>query len=188
MENKGTNTEEDVKVEGTGTEGTNTEGKNTAEGVKTEGAGTETKATEKSEAQKLADSIVAKKLKDMPTKEEVKAYKEWKKSQQTEAEKQAEIVKELEAEKQAKATILNENITLKSGVNADDVDYVVYKVSTLEGDFEDNLKDFLKANPKYLKSTTEQKATGMSSSKSVEAKESGVEAILKAKHPELFKN
>jgi len=132
--------------------------------------------------------MVARKLKGMPTKEEIKAFKEWKETQKTAEEKQSEKEIEYQNALKEKQSILNENITLKAGVSADDVDYVVYKVSKIQGDFEDNLNDFLKDNPKYLKGTVEQKATGIPASKSIESKETGVEAILKAKHPELFKN
>lgn len=79
---------------------------------------------------------------------------------------------------------------LKSGVNIDDVDYILFKVSKMEGEFEDNLKDFLKNNPKYLqtKKDTEETTTtnGTSVKKITEEANSGVNAILKQKHPDLF--
>ena len=57
----------------------------------------------------------------------------------------------------------------------------------MEGEFEENLAKFLKDNPKYLKGEelNEPKATG-APVKSIGSTESGVTAILKAKHPELF--
>ena len=174
-----------------------TEKENTVEVEKNEETGNvDTQTTETSEGkaektytQEQLDKSVKEALKkQLPAKEEMKAFKEWKESQKTAEQKQSEKEIELQNTLNEKQSILNENITLKAGVNADDVDYVVYKVSKIEGDFEDNLKDFLKDNPKYLKGAVEQKATGISSGKSIDTKENGVEAILKAKHPELFKN
>ena len=66
-------------------------------------------------------------------------------------------------------------------------DYVLFTVSNMEGEFDDNLSDFLKENPKYIKGNEakEQKATG-TPVKSVSSSETdGVLAILKAKHPDL---
>ena len=127
--------------------------KNTVENNQTnvdEGTGeVDTQATEKNEgvekkysqeeAQKMADAIVAKKLKGMPTKEEIKAFNEWKESQKTEEQKKADI----EAEKIRKDTELSETkkelAVYKAGVNSDEVDFVIFKVSKMEGDFEENL-------------------------------------------------
>ena len=79
---------------------------------------------------------------------------------------------------------------LKAGVkDVEDVDYILFKVGKMDGDFEENLAKFLKDNPKYIKGEelTEQKATG-APVKSISSTESGVAAILKAKHPELYKD
>jgi hypothetical protein len=57
----------------------------------------------------------------------------------------------------------------------------------MDGEFEDNLGQFLKDNPKYIKGQeiTEQKATG-TPVKSISSSETdGVLAILKQKHPEM---
>ena len=81
-----------------------------------------------------------------------------------------------------------ENAVLKAGVkDADDIDYVLFKVSKMEGEFEENLAKFLNDNPKYLKGEelNEPKATG-APVKSISSSESGVKAILKAKHQNLF--
>jgi hypothetical protein len=55
----------------------------------------------------------------------------------------------------------------------------------MDGDFEDNLKEYLANNSKFTKKQ-ETKATGVASNNTSIPKESGVSAILKAKHPELF--
>lgn len=133
--------------------------------------------------------MVAKKMKGMPSKEELKAFKEWQESQKTAEQKQAEKETQYQKTLSEKETLAQENLVLKSGVNIDDVDYVVFKVSKKEGDFEENLKEFLEENPKYTQKEeqqeVEQKATG-TQVKTINSSETGVMAILKAKHPELY--
>ncbi len=143
----------------------------------------------KAEAQKLADGMLAKKMKGMPSKEELRAFKEWQESQKTAEQKQIE--KDLEYQKvlQKSTELEYENKTFKSGVRSDDVDYVVYKVSKMEGEFEENLSKFLEANPKYLAKEEREETpstTGIQVSK-LTTKKSGVNDILKAKHPDLYK-
>lgn len=166
------------------------------EEVKNEGTGAVTQTEEKKEeektlTQKEVDEIVKERLerekKKLPSKEELAKYNEWKESQKTEAEKQNEAMKELETLKQEKINTERENILLKKGINVDDVDYVIYKVSKLEGDFADNLEQFLKDNPKYLaqQSNVSQKATGVAVKGETSEKTSGVISILKEKHPDI---
>ena len=165
-------TVEDVKIEGTGENKVATETKE------------EVKTITLEEAQKMVNSALAKKL---PPKEEMDAFKQWKESQKTEADKQAETLKELETLRQEKLNTQRENALLKKGINVDDIDYVMFKVGKMEGEFDDNLDEFLKENPKFtakeektVASTTGVKTSGVSNT------DSGVTAILKAKHPELF--
>lgn len=96
-------------------------------------------------------------LKGVPTKEELKAFKDWQESQKTAEEKQSEKEKEYQNTLSKNQSLTQENEVLKSGVNIDDIDYVIFKVSKMEGDFSDNLKDFLQENPKYLTSNKEDK-------------------------------
>lgn len=176
-DNKNVETVEDVKVEGTGNENTQTE--------KVEGAEIDVKA----EAQKIADAMLAKKMKGMPSKEELKAFKEWQESQKTAEQKQAEKDAEYAQKDTTISELQKENAVLKAGVKeADDIEFVLWKVGKMEGEFEENLAKFLKDNPKYLKGEelTEPKATG-APVKSLSSTENGVTAILKAKHPELYK-
>ena len=145
----------------------------------------------KAEAQKIADAMVAKKMKGMPSKEELKAFKDWQETQKTEAQKQAEKETEYQKTLSEKESLAQEYQVLRAGVNSDDVDYVVFKVSKMEGEFEENLEKFLKENPKYLGKEQEQEnkqtSNGVQTQKQNNLNESGVTAILKAKHPELFK-
>ena len=164
-------TVEDVKIEGTGENKVATETKE------------EVKTITLEEAQKMVNSALAKKL---PPKEEMDAFKQWKESQKTEADKQAEVLKELETLRQEKLNAQRENALLKKGINNDDIDYVMFKVGKMEGEFDENLVEFLKENPKFTtKEETKVVTTGVKTS-GVENKDSGVTAILKAKHPQLF--
>ena len=143
-----------------------------------------------SEFKEALKNEVARKTKNLPTKEELKEFNDWKESKKTETEKQQEREKEYNDTKSENTSLKQENKVLRKGVSDEDVDYVVFKVSKMEGDFEDNLEEFLKQNPKYLQkeeTTSSQKDTGVAVSKITENANSGVSAILRAKHPELFK-
>ena len=170
---------------------------NTVESTNTEVTGNvDTQTTEKNEgkaevdvkaeAQKIADAMLAKKMKGMPSKEELKAFKNWQESQKTAEQKQAEKEAEYQKTLNELNTLKQTNAVLEAGVNKDDADYVLFKVSKMEGDFEENLTKFLKDNPKYLKQveTTEPKATG-TSVKSISSKNDGVLGIVASKHPEI---
>ena len=132
-----------------------------------------------------ATDKINKKYKDV----DLDAYNKWQESQKTETEKQTELTQKMTDTANENISLKQENQVLRSGVNAEDVDYVVFKVSKMEGEFEDNLKDFLKDNPKYLQTneTVEQpKTTGVPVSKINNSEEDGVLAILKAKRPDAF--
>lgn len=122
----------------------------------------------------------------LPPKEEMEQFKNWKESQKSQQDKYDELVKS-DTEKDAKISNLEkENKVLRAGINdIDEVEFIVYKVSKMEGDFTENLKQYLTDNPKYTKKQ-EQKATGIEKKISNVAQEDGVTAILKAKHPDLF--
>lgn len=90
---------------------------------------------------------------------DLEAYNKWQESQKTEAEKQTELTQKLTNTNNENISLKQENQVLKCGVNVDDVDYVVFKVSKMEGEFEDNLKEFLEKNPKYLENNKKQANT-----------------------------
>ena len=141
--------------------------------------------------QEEVDNIVKERLakakKGIPSKEELTKYNEWKESQKTQQDKYDELLKKESEKDNTISNLQKENLVLKSGVTDDDeIEFIVYKVSKMDGDFEDNLKQYLADNPKHTKKQ-EAKATGVEATKSTTVtKESGVSAILKAKHPELF--
>lgn len=98
---------------------------------------------------KIVQQRLEKSKKGLPTDDELNSFKSWQESQKTEADKIAEREKEyLEKEKQF-SNIEKENKALKNGVDTKEIDYVLFKVSKMEGEFEENLKEFLKENPKY---------------------------------------
>lgn len=170
-------TVEDVKVEGTGEAVTQTEQK-TEEAVKTftqEEVNTMLKK-EKQKAEKKYEGI------------DVAKYKEWVESQKTAEEKQAEKEAEYAKKDTTISQLQKENAILKAGVkNADDIDYVLFKVGKMEGEFDENLAKFLKDNPKYLgQELEERKATG-APVRTISSEDNGVKAILRAKHQDLFK-
>lgn len=177
LENQNTNTAENKEVEGAGNVDTKTTEKNEGKA----------EVDVKAEAQKIADAMLAKKMKGMPTKEELKAFKDWQESQKTAEQKQAEKEAEYQKTLNELKTLKQTNAVLEAGVNKDDADYVLFKVSRMEGEFDENLAKFLKDNPKYLKQeleTTEPKATG-TPVRTISSKNDGVLGILASKHPDM---
>lgn len=177
MENN-TETVENVKVEETGEVGTQAN---------------ENKVEEKAEKTYTQSDFNAmdKKLKEKYEKKyagiDIAKYKEWEESQKTAEQKQAE--KEAEyVEKDKRIVLLENKLKLKdANVSKEYEDFVLFTVSNMDGEFEDNLGQFLKDNPKYIKGQeiTEQKATG-TPVKSISSSETdGVLAILKQKHPDM---
>ena len=151
-----------------------------------ENGGQEQKTFTQEELNAIVETRLAKAKKDMPSKEELKKYNEWKEAQKTEQEKMAEKETEYQKVLAEKEQIINENKILKSGVNAEDTDYVLFKVTKMEGDFEENLSKFLKDNPKFLNKTVPSKATGVETRTTSQSNEDdGVMAILKSKHPNI---
>ena len=111
---------------------------------------------EKTFTQEEVNAILTKEKKKMPTSEELKAFREWKENQKTAEEKQAEKETEYKNTLSKNESLEKENQTLKAGVTIEDLDYVVFKVSKMEGNFEENLLSFLEDNPKYLSSNKEE--------------------------------
>ena len=151
-----------------------------------EDGGQEQKTFTQEELNTIVETRLAKAKKDMPSKEELKKYNEWKEAQKTEQEKMAEKETEYQKVLAEKEQIINENKILKSGVNAEDTDYVLFKVTKMEGEFEENLSKFLKDNPRFLNKTVPSKATGVETRTTSQSNEDdGVMAILKSKHPTI---
>lgn len=117
---------------------------------------------------------------------DLKKYKEWEESQKTDSQKQQEILQENETLKKQLAYAENKSVVANAGVDSKFQKFVLSEVSEMEGDFEDNLKDYLKENPQFLISKVETpKTNGVATKKIGNEAESGVTAILKAKHPDI---
>lgn len=125
----------------------NLENKNPEEGGTNGGGAT---PPEKTFTQADLDRIVGERLarqkKELPNDEELKGYREWKKTQQTEAEKAAETLKQLEAAKAEAEALRHENAARKAGVNEKFLGYVTFEVGKMEGDFDKNLERYLTDN------------------------------------------
>lgn len=143
---------------------------------------------EKTFTQEEVNAMLAKEKKKMPSKEDLKAFNEWKESQKTETEKQLEKDKKIETLEKQLAYAENKSVVANAGVEAKFQKFVLSEVSEMEGDFEDNLKDYLKDNPQFLiqKEVETLKTNGVPTKKIGNNAEDGVTAILKAKHPDLF--
>ena len=177
-ENQNTNTVENANVEGTGNVDTQTTNQNEGQAEKT---------FTQEELNKIVQERLDKEKKKMPSKEELKAFKDWQESQKTAEQKQAEKDAEYQKTLDELNTLKQTNAILEAGVNKDDADYVLFKVGKMEGEFEENLAKFLKDNPKYLKQeleTIETKATG-APVRTISSKNDGVFGILASKHPEI---
>ena len=165
---------------------------------------TEEKVTENTETQTAEEKVektfatqedfnealkkeVARKTRNLPSEEDLKAFNEWKESQKTETEKSLEKDKKIETLEKQLAYAENKSVVANAGVDAKFQKFVLSEVSEIEGDFEDNLKDYLKENPQYLVSKVETpKTNGVATKKISDDADDGVTAILKAKHPDLF--
>lgn len=137
--------------------------------------------------QEEVNEIVEKRLKkfksNVPSDDELKKFKEWKDSQKTNEEKLKEAETELQKTNSENTDLKNEIEALKAGVSADDLDYVMFKVSKMEGEFADNLKTFIEANPKVL-GKEEVKASGIAVKQAPQPK-SGVIDILSQRHKDI---
>ena len=129
---------------------------------------------------------LAKAQKGIPSKEELAKYNEWKESQQSQQEKYDNLVKNSSEKDHTISNLEKENAVLKAGItDQDEVEFICYKVGKMDGDFKENLTQYLADNPKYAKKQ-ETKATGVETKPQTVPQDTGVTAILKAKHPELF--
>ncbi len=142
-----------------------------------------------SEAQKRADAQVAKKLKGMPSKEELAKFKEWQESQKTEAERQADEQKRYAAIEAENKNLKQEKTVIGKGVKPADAEYVLFKVNKMDGDdFDENLEKFLSENPKFIDSDDSKKGTetdGVGVKRTVSTPSSSIQDRLKARHPNI---
>lgn len=93
---------------------------------------------------------VARKTRNLPSKEDLKAFNEWKESQKTEEDKKNEILLENETLKKQLVIAENKSVVANAGVDSKFQKFVLSEVSSMDGDFEENLKNYLKDNSQYL--------------------------------------
>lgn len=137
------------------------------------------------EVNKIVAKEKARATKNIPSKEDLAQFNEWKESQKSQEDKYNDLVKSNGEKDTTISNLKMENEVLKAGItDADEIEFIVYKVGKMEGDFSENLKEYLADNPKFAK-RQETKATGIETKSSSVAKDDGVLAILKAKHPDI---
>ena len=148
---------------------------------------TETTSEEKTFTQEEVNKLIAKEKarakKNIPSKEELDAFNSWKESQKSTEEKEKETQSRIDTLENMNTSLEQENLILRKGVSIEDVDYVQFKVSKMDGDFEENLENYLKENSKFVEK--EKKATGVQIKGTKVEEEDGVLAILKARNPNL---
>ena len=129
---------------------------------------------------------LAKVQRGIPSKEELAKYNEWKESQKSQQDKYDDLVKNSNEKDNTISILEKENAVLKAGItDEDEIEFICFKVGKMDGDFKENLTQYLAENPKHTKKQ-ETKATGVETKVQTVPQESGVTAILKSKHPELF--
>lgn len=105
----------------------------------------------KDQVTEMIKKEIARKSKNFPSKEELDAYNSWKESQKTTEEKNAEKEKEL-ADALKKITMLeNEKAVLSANVEPKFAKFIISEVSEINGDFSENLSEYLKENPQFIK-------------------------------------
>lgn len=120
-----------------------------------------TGADVKSEAQKIADAMLAKKMKNMPSKEELAAFRKWQDDQKTEAQRIAEAQKQAEAaltaaeKREARANAMI--AAAAAGLKPEHIeDAVILAMARADGDtsMEDAIAKVVQSNPSWRTGTS----------------------------------
>lgn len=93
--------------------------------------------------QEEVNAMLAKEKKNQPSKEEMKAFKDWQESQKTEEQKrQEEIVRmqNLQTAKESQDQIIS---IMKNGIDYETAEFIQFKLSKMDGDFDANLETYL---------------------------------------------
>lgn len=117
------------------------------------------------------------KMEGLPSKEEYAQYETWKKSQKEKAETESKIAKENEELKKQMAV-------MEAGVADKFKKFVISEVSSMEGDFTENLNKYLEENEEFK--INKPKSTGIRVNNSETSQENGVREILKQRNPRVF--
>ena len=124
--------------EGTGAGAEGTEGSGEGDGDEKSGESTEEKTFTQADVDKMIKDRLAREKKGQLSKEEIKAYQDWKESQKTEEEKSKEALTNAEIkvkEAEDRATLAETKVTcLSKGVKADSIDDVVILAKAMVSD------------------------------------------------------
>jgi len=97
--------------------------------------------------QEEVNAMLAKERKNLPTEEELKTFNDWKEAQKTEEQKrQEEFAKaqKVQQENEAKGQMLE---IMKKGVDFEKAEFIQFKLSKMDGDFTENLENYLREHP-----------------------------------------
>lgn len=104
--------------------------------------------------------MLAKEKKNMPSKEDLQAFNEWKESQKTAEQKQKEElirIQNLENNSNSQAQIIS---IMKNGIDYETAEFIQFKLSKMDGDFDTNLEAYLAENKdKFTKEETKKTTT-----------------------------
>lgn len=99
------------------------------------------------EVDTMINNRLARERKNQPSADELAEFRKWKQAQQTPEERQAATQAKVDSALADAEMVRRENYLLRQGIDPDDVDYYVYKISKAMKDdeeFEDAAKAFLK--------------------------------------------
>ena len=117
---------------------------------KTEETGVEpVKKTQKFFTQEEVNALILKATKNMPNKNELREFKEWKESKKTNDE-HLKLLNEIEKFTNNLMYANHKSVVANAGVDRRFQKFVLSEVSELEGDFEENLEKYLKENSQFL--------------------------------------
>lgn len=117
---------------------------------KTEETGVEpVKKTQKFFTQEEVNALILKATKNMPSKNELREFKEWKESKKTNDE-HLKLLNEIEKFTNNLMYANHKSVVANAGVDRRFQKFVLSEVSKLEGDFEENLAKYLKENSQFL--------------------------------------
>lgn len=140
----------------------------------------EVKTFTEEEVNTIVQERLKKAKKNMPSQEELDEYHSWKESQKTPSEIQEELNSKINSLESNNNSLEQDNMILRKGiVDVDDLDYIKYKVSKMEGDFKENLDNYLNDNPKFLQKETPTITTGISQNTTGKIKSSEEEYLDK---------
>ena len=115
----------------------------------------EVKTFTQEEVDEIVSKRIARERKNLPSAEELAAYRDWKNSQTPKDETATQ--NDLDSALAEMEMTRRENYLLRQGIDPEDVDYYVYKISkSMDGetDFEDAAKEFLKTHKKPKSAVT----------------------------------